>query len=146
MTTTESVKTSVSFVSETATNLARIGRLLRDVLFFSLADDRIAPKRYLLVMLEGGSVSVVSCFRVFSRVMTRQIRRYPLETGTYPSPENLASAVALAIDDLGAAGTQITLLIPKVWAIVKTTEFPIVVKDTLSDVIAYELDRLTPLS
>ena len=116
------------------------------MLFFSLADDRIAPRRRLSVLLESGGVSVVYRSRFLSRMKTRGIRRYPFEAGTYPTPESLASAVALAVNDLKAAGAQMTLVIPKAWTIVKTAEFPLVVKENLSDVISYELDRLTPLS
>jgi general secretion pathway protein L len=146
MTTAEMIRISTSLVSETVMNIARVGRLLRDVLFFSLADDRIAPKRHLSVMLESGGVSVVFRSRFLSRMKTRRILRYPLEAGTYPTPESLASTVALAVNALKAPGAKITLVVPKAWTVVKTAEFPLVVKDTLSDVIAYELDRLTPLS
>ena len=146
MTTAEMIKISTSLVSETAINLARMGRFLREVLFFSLADDRIAPKRHVSVQLESGGVSIVYRSRFLSRMKTRRILRYPLEAGAYPPPEGLATTVALAVNALKASGQQITLVVPKAWTIVKTTEFPLVVKDTLSDVIAYELDRLTPLS
>jgi general secretion pathway protein L len=146
MTTAEMIRISTSLVSETAMNIARVGRLLRDVLFFRLADDRIAPKRHLSVELESGGVSVVFRSRFLSRMKTRRILRYPFEAGAYPTPESLASTVSLAVNALKATRTQITLVVPKAWTVVKTAEFPLVVKDTLSDVIAYELDRLTPLS
>jgi general secretion pathway protein L len=58
----------------------------------------------------------------------------------------MASAVALAASDLNAAGAPVTLVIPADWAIVKTAEFPLTIKENLSNVISYELDRLTPLS
>jgi len=146
MTTAEMIRISTSLVSGTAMNIARVGRLLRDVLFFSLADDRIAPKRRLFVLPESGGVSVVYRSRFFSRMKTRRILRYPSEAGAYPTPESLASTVALAVNALKVAGAEIMLVVPKAWIIVKTAEFPLVVKDTLSDVIAYELDRLTPLA
>ncbi len=146
MTTAEMIRISTSVAAETAMNVARMGRLLRDVLFFSLADDRIIPKRRLLVLPEIGGVSVVFRSRFLSPMKTRRILHYPVEAGTYPTPENLASTVALAVNALKAAGAQITLVVPKAWTIVKTAEFPLIVKDTLSDVVAYELDRLTPLS
>ncbi|MBE0556372.1 MAG: PilN domain-containing protein, partial [Proteobacteria bacterium] len=146
MTTAEMIRMSTSFVSGTAISIARMGRLLREVLFFSLADDRIAPKRRLSVLLESGGVSIVYRFRFLSRMKTRRILRYPFEAGAYPPPENLATTVALAVNALKAAGAETALIVPKAWTIVKTAEFPLVVKDTLSDVIAYELDRLTPLS
>ncbi len=144
MTTVEMIRISTSVVSETATNIARMGRLLRDVLFFSLADDRVAPKRHLSVLLENGGVSVVYRSRFLSRMKTRRILRYPLEAGAYPTPEGLATTVAMAVNAL-KVGAEITLVVPKAWTIVKIAEFPLVVKDTLPDVIAFELDRLTPL-
>jgi general secretion pathway protein L len=146
MTTADMFRISASIFSQTATNIARCGRFLLHMLSFSLANDRIAPKRHLSVLLESGGVVVAfrSCF--MSRMKIRGIRHYPVEAGAYPMPESLASAVALAVNDLKAAGAQITLVVPTAWTIMKTAEFPLVVKDTLSDVIAYELDRLTPLS
>ncbi len=144
MTTVEMIRISTSVVSETATNIARMGRLLRDVLFFSLADDRVAPKRHLSVLLENGGVSVVYRSRFLSRMKTRRILRYPLEAGAYPTPEGLATTVAMAVNAL-KVGAEITLVVPKAWTIVKIAEFPLVVKDTLPDVIVFELDRLTPL-
>jgi general secretion pathway protein L len=146
MTTAEMIRISTSFVSETAMNIARAGRLLRDVLFFSLADDRIVPKRHLWVLPESGGVSVVYRSRFFSRMKTRRILRYPSEAGAYPTPESLAATVAVAVNALKVAGAQITLVAPRAWTVVKTAEFPLIVKDTLSDVIAYELDRITPFS
>jgi general secretion pathway protein L len=146
MTTAEMIRISTSIFSQAATYIVRWGRFLRHVLSLNLADERIAPRRRLSVLLESGGVSVAFSSRFLSRMKPRGIRRYPVEAGAYPMPEVLASAVALAEKDLKAAGAQITLVVPKAWTIVKTTELPLVVKDTLSDVIAYELDRLTPLS
>ena len=146
MTTGEMIRISTSLFSETAMSIARMGRILRNVLFFSLADDRIAPKRHLSVLLESGGASVVLRSRFLSRMKTRRILRYPFEAGTYPTPDSLASVVALAMNALKVTGAQMRLVVPKAWTVVKTAEFPLVVKDTLSDVIAYELDRLTPLS
>jgi general secretion pathway protein L len=146
MTTAEMIRMSTSFASEAATKLARVGRLLREVFLFSLADDRIAPKRHLLVLPESGGVSVVYRSRFLSRMKTRRTLRYPVESGAYPTPEGLATTVALAVNAFNAAGAEITLVVPKSWTIVKSAEFPLVVKDTLTDVIAYELDRLTPLA
>ncbi len=146
MTTAEMIRVSTSVVSRTAASLARWGRFLRHVLFLNLADDRIAPRRTLSVLLESGDVSVVFHSRFLSRTRTRGIRHYPFEAGAYAPPESLASAVALAVNAFGAAGAPVRLVVPKAWTILKTAEFPCVVKENLSDVITYELDRLTPLS
>jgi general secretion pathway protein L len=146
MTTAEMIRMSTSFVSGKAISIARMGRLVREVLFFSLADERIAPKRHLSVLLESGGVSVVYRSRFLSRMKTRRTLHYPFKAEAYPPPENMATTVALAANALKADGAETTLVLPKAWTIVKTAEFPLVVMDTLSDVIAYELDRLTPLS
>lgn len=146
MTTAEMIGITKSFVSDTAVKMSWWGRLLWNILTFSLADDRIAPRQCLSVTMETGGVSVSYRSRFLSRMKIKRTRRYPVEEGKYPTPESLASAVALAVNDLRAAGAQVTLVIPKAWTIVKTAEFPLTVKENLSDVVSYELDRLTPLS
>ena len=71
---------------------------------------------------------------------------YPFDEGKYPSPGSLASTVALARSELKALRSDITLTIPKAWAVVRTVELPITVKENLVNVVSYELDRLTPFS
>jgi len=122
------------------------GEPLWKILSFSIADDRIAPKQCLSVLIERGGISVVYGTRLFTQMKIRGIRRYRFEDGKYPTPESLSSAVVLALNDLKAAKAQVLLVIPKAWAIMKTAELPLTVKDNLSDVISFELDRLTPLS
>ena len=146
MTTAEMIEMTSSFIADTARKMSRWSRRLWCFLTLSLADDRIAPRRCLSVVMETGGVSVVYRSRFLSRTKIRGTRHYPSEEGKFPAPENLASAVALAVSDLKAAGAQVTLVVPKAWAILKTVEFPLGVKENLSNVIAYELDRLTPLS
>jgi general secretion pathway protein L len=143
----EAIETVKALLSKIVGQMSRWGRPLWRMLSFSLADDRIVPVRRLSVVLESGVVSVSYHSRLLmSRMKNRGNRRYPFEEGKYPTPENTASAVALAVSDLGAAGAPATLVIPKGWTIVKTAEFPLTVKQNLSDVVSYELDRLTPLS
>ncbi|MCE5263982.1 MAG: PilN domain-containing protein [Deltaproteobacteria bacterium] len=134
------------FLSKTAGQASGWWEQLWRLLSFSLADDRIAPVRRLSVVLESGGVSVVYFSRfLMSRMKNRGSRRYPFEEGRYPTPENVASAAALAVSDLGAAGAPATLVVPRAWTIVKTAEFPSTVRENLSDVVSYELDRITPL-
>ncbi len=146
MTKEEVIGSTTSFISDAIAKMSRWGRLLWDMLTFSLADDRIAPRRCLSVMMETGGLSVIYRSRFLSHMKIKGTRRYPVEEGKYPTPESLASAVAMAVNDLNAAGAQVTLFIPKAWVILKTAEFPLTVKENLSTVISYELDRLTPLS
>ncbi len=146
MITAELRRKITSFITLTGAGIAKCGRLLWKVLSFSMADDRIAPEQCLAVLIERGGISVAYGRRLFSRMKIRGIRRYFFEEGEYPTPESLSLAVALALNDLKAAGAQVLLVIPKAWAIMKTVEWPITVKDRLSDVMSFELDRLTPFS
>ena len=126
--------------------LKRIGEPLWRILTFSLADESIYPAKTLSASLEKSTLSVAYGTRFLSRIKIQGVREYSFEEDRYPQPEFLASSLELAINDLGAANASISLSIPKAWAVITTTEFPTTVKDNLSDVISYELDRITPFS
>ena len=130
--------TSSSLVKKITDPIARL-------LTFSLADDIIYPAKTVSASLDKGALSVAYGRRLFSRMKIQGIREYSFE-GRYPQPEVFATSLSLAINDLGATNADITLSIPKAWTIVKTAEFPVTVKENLSDVITYELDRITPFN
>ncbi len=125
--------------------LKKITDPIARLLTFSLADDIIYPAKTVSASLDKGALSVAYGRRFFSRMKILGIREYSFE-GRYPQPEVFASSLSLAINDLGATNADVTLSIPKAWTIIKTTEFPVTVKENLSDVIAYELDRITPFN
>ncbi len=145
MTTTEIINKTKRFLSLSAEILTRAAKPLGRILSLSLADERVATGTCLSVHLGCGRISVAYGSRFLSRISIEGTRQYPFEAGKYPSPENLASVVHLAINDFKAVNTDITLVVPKAWVIMKTADFPLVVKETLPDVVSYELDRLTPL-
>ncbi|MBS1112914.1 MAG: Fimbrial assembly family protein, partial [Nitrospirae bacterium] len=130
--------TSSSLVKKITDPIARL-------LTFSLADDIIYPAKTVSASLDKGALSVAYGRRLFSRMKIQGIREYSFE-GRYPQPEVFATSLSLAINDLGATNADVTLSIPKAWTIVKTAEFPVTVKENLSDVITYELDRITPFN
>jgi general secretion pathway protein L len=134
------------FITDAATKLVQWGRSLQKILFLSLADERIAPKRRLSVLLESGGVTIHFHSWFLSRIKEKGARHYACEEESWPTPECLAASVALAMSDFKAAGAQVTLVVPKAWVIVKTVEFPLTVRENLSDVVSFELDRLTPLT
>jgi general secretion pathway protein L len=146
MTETIVIKKLTTLASASATYLKRIGKPLWRVLTFSPADDIISPRKALCVSIEKGSLSVVLGSRFLSKIKIKGSRSYSFEKDRYPQPEGLASSVALAINDLGAARTDVTLSIPKAWVIIKTAELPSTVKENLANVLSYELDRLTPFN
>lgn len=145
MTGSIAIKKLTSAVTDSAARLKSIWEPLRKVLTFSLADESIAPARNVTVSVEKGFLSVAYASRMLSRIRIKSFRTYPVEE-KFPSPENLASSAALAISALGAPKTDITLSIPKAWTVIKIAEFPSTIKDNISDVVSYEMDRLTPFS
>ncbi|MBI5674269.1 MAG: pilus assembly protein PilM [Nitrospirae bacterium] len=116
------------------------------VLTFSLADALIAQRKNITVAIEKGSLSVACASKLFSRITIKGGKTYSFEEGRYPQPDELVSSLALSINELGTAMTDLTLSIPKLWAIIRSVELPSTVKENLSDAISYEMDRLTPFT
>jgi general secretion pathway protein L len=146
MTTAEAIDKTKFLVTEGAVKISRWWQTIQKILSFSIADERIAPKQCLSAELAMGKVSVAYASRFLSRIKIRGLRQYQYEDDKYPTPENLASAFTLAVRDLKAQKAHVALVIPKAWAIVRTADFPATVRDNISNVVAFELDRLTPLS
>lgn len=119
---------------------------VRRLLFFSPADELVYPQTNLTVAIDKGSVSAAYGSKVLSRVTVKDVREYLFEASRYPQPEELASSVAMAASGLGTSRPDITLTIPKAWAIIKTVEFPSTVRESLADVMRYEMDRVTPFT
>jgi Tfp pilus assembly protein PilN len=141
------IKKLTSFTLGSAVRLKEtVWRPLLRILTFSPADDTVSAKKNLAVSISRGSFSVAYGSRFLSLIKIKQVREYSFEEGKYPQPEGFASSLALAINDLGTAKTDLSLSVPKAWAVMKTAQFPVTVKENLSSVISYELDRLTPFN
>jgi Tfp pilus assembly protein PilN len=115
-------------------------------LTFNLIEGVLLPKKCLAVSLEKGSVSVAYGVRFLSRPRIKGFKRYYFDEGKYAGPENLITAVSLAMDKLKASGAEIVLSIPQEFLVVRTAELPVVVKENITSVMSYELDRLTPFT
>ena len=146
MTIVQSTEKIKSLAKKVVKQTARLGQALWHVLSFSLFDHRIAAGQCLSLELSAEGVFVVYASRFLSRLKIRGIRRYCFEAGKLPTPQNVAQAAVLAVSDLHAGQAKIVLVIPKAWVVIKTAEFPSTIKDNLSAVVSYELDRLTPLT
>ncbi len=144
----EAIKKIASFVSGTASGVQKITLPLLNALTFNAADERISYKKELCVAVEKTGVSVACGTRFLSSISVKEMKHYfyPSADHVYPQPKEVASSVVLAIREFRAVGAGINLSIPKSWAVVKSSEFPVTVKENISDVITYELDRLVPFS
>ncbi len=143
MTGAVAIKKLTAAAAESAARLATLWQPLKKVLTFSIADEALFPAKCLSVSIEKGVLSVAYGSRLFSKIRIRGHKSYPLE-GDFPTPEGLASSVALAVDALGVPKAEITLGIPKTWAVIRNAEFPSTVAESISDVLSYEIDRFTP--
>jgi len=140
------IKRITALASHSSTFLKQISGPLWKILSFSPADDRVYPLKNASVSLEKGTASVAYGSRFLSRIAVKQTREFSFEEGKYPQPEMLASSVALALNEFATSKAEITLCIPKAWAVFKTVEFPAAVKENLPNVVSYELDRITPFN
>jgi len=133
-----------AFASSSSTGLKKLWKPLSKILAFSLADNAIYPARIISASLEKGFLSVIYGSRFFSRISVRGIREYYFDEDKYPQPEVFASSLSLAMNDLRAPRSDVSFSIPKAWAVIRTAEFPATVRENLPNVIAYEIDRITP--
>ncbi len=142
----EIIKNIIATASRAASRLHELARPVWRVLSFSAADERISPKRDLCISIEKAGVSAAFGTRSLSRTSIKGAKSYHTAGPDYPLPKDAASSALLAVREFGAAGADITLSIPKSWVIIKTAELPLSVRENLPGVVAYEFDRLMPMS
>ena len=136
---------AAAFISAAAERLIMLGGPAWKVLTFSPADDAVMPASCACISIESGGVAVAMVSRVLSHYGIKNFKKYSLAEGRYPRPDEVASAAALALRDLGAGkSTGIVLSIPKQWVVLKSVELPALVMENLHEVITHELDRITP--
>ncbi|NWF75478.1 MAG: PilN domain-containing protein [Nitrospirae bacterium] len=146
MNTTVVIKKFTTLANSSSTLIKRVWNPIWKILSFSPADDLIYPAKNISVAIEKGSISVALGRRFLSKITLKGFKEYNFEDMKYPLPEALTSSLSLTVNEFNAAKTEVTLCIPKAWAVFKTVEFPIAVAENLTDVISYEIDRLTPFN
>jgi Tfp pilus assembly protein PilN len=146
MNSTPALKKITSLTSHSKTAARNLWDPLWKLLSFSPADDLLYPARSIVISLEKGSFGIASGSRLFSRIQIHGMKEYEVEEHTYPQPEVIASSLSLYLNETGVTKGEITLGIPKSWALVSTVELPSSVRENLSDVLSYEFDRITPFN
>ena len=126
--------------------LKKTAKILWKFLRFSLADNFFSFTKIICISIEKDGISFLYGTKVPWKTKIESFKKFPRDKDKPLSPEYLASVAAKYIDATKSTKAKAVLCIPKSWAIVKAVEFPIAVKENLSDVISYELDRLTPLA
>ncbi|RJQ21555.1 MAG: hypothetical protein C4560_03625 [Nitrospiraceae bacterium] len=108
------------------------------------AGSMVLPENSLCISIERGALSAAYGSQVLSHLKIKGAKTYQYEG--YPQPGEAASSAILAVSELKAERAQVTLGIPKEWAVIRAAEMPLAVRENLPDVVARELDRLTPLN
>ena len=145
----------VSFTKELAA-VARLGNrcvhavlTLWAVLTYDIADP-ILPCFARSISIEKKGFAVASVSRFLGRTKVRYVsRRDHSDGGTdFIQPDILSAGLPLAFDELGLSlkGGAIALTIPTDWVLVRSVVLPSIVKENLEEVVAQELDRITPLN
>jgi Tfp pilus assembly protein PilN/Tfp pilus assembly PilM family ATPase len=125
--------------------LRKRGKLLWKFLSFSLADSYFSFAKVICISIERDGIFLVYGTKVPWKTKIESFKKFSRDKDKPVSPEYLASVAAQYVDATKSARAKAVLCIPKSWAIVRAVEFPLAVKENLSDVVSYELDRLTPL-
>ncbi len=116
------------------------------VLNRNLVEGIVLPHRCLAVCVERGGVSVASGERFLNRRLLKGSKRYVFEEGGYPAPDDIAAAASLAMKELKVKEPHVLLGVPREWVVIRTAGLPPTVKENIQSVVAYEMDRLTPLA
>ena len=140
---TASLKKITSIASGSSAKMRELLSPVKRILTFSLADRIIYPQRALCVSIEKNLLTIAYGSSFLSKSRIHGHKTYVFED-RYPQPAELASSAVLAASQLGTAKKDITLSIPKAWAVMRTAEFPSAIKENIPNAISYELDRLTP--
>ncbi len=129
------------------TTCTRFGVLLGSALTGNYLEGLLYPKRCTCVSVEKNGFCVVRTSRFLARIRVKVLHEYTTENDGLLAADAFASMLSLA---LGASKprirSKVTLVMPKDRVIVRTAEMPLAVKENLTNVVAYELDRITPLA
>ncbi len=140
---------SLKKIGDSAADLAnRVKKIwlpLWKVLIMS-PDEALTPASCLCLEMGKGYLEVLYAGRKFSKYTIKNRKIYRFSEDTFPSPDELASTTALAFKDFDIRKTDVVLVIPKAWVIVKPASLPAAAAETLGDVVSYEFDRFTPFN
>ncbi len=135
--------------SDAASNVAGVAKKYATpfwkVLTFS-PSETVLPASCLCAEIGKGYVSILYARRTFSKYRVKAKKTYQFEEGAFPSPEEVASTMAVAFKDFRIRKADVILVIPKLWVMVKSASLPAAVEENLREVVAYEFDRFTPFS
>ncbi len=143
--TRETIKQFGDAVSGVAGAIKKVATSVWKVLTFS-PSEAVVPASCICAEIRKGQVTVLHASRAFSKFRIKADRTYRYSEDSIPSPDEVASTLAVAFKDFGIRKADVVLVIPKQWVVVKSTSLPAAVGENLNQVITYEFDRFTPFT
>jgi Tfp pilus assembly protein PilN len=125
---------------------ARISRSAWQALSLNLMNGIVLPETHIAASIERRGISIVKGSKFLSKVTLQDFKKYTFEEDGFSSPERVASTLSLALRELKSPRRAgMTLALPREWVIVRKAQLPSSVMETITAVVGFELDRLTPL-
>ena len=134
-----------AFLSGPATAVRKLLSVVWKALTFS-PGEAVVPASCICAEIAKGRVDILQATRKFARLRVKAAKSYRYTDEVLPSPDEVASALAVAFKDFGITKSDVVLVVPKQWVIVKSAALPAAAGETLGQVVSYELDRFTPFS
>ena len=122
----------------------KFGRFLKTVLFFSPANEVFIPRKQVCVVYGMDLLSIAHGTRSFNRIRIMGYETYRFQEGRYPLAGDRCRDDFSVLRQCEMVHPQVMFCVPKAWSVIQTTELPSAAKENLPDVVAYELDRITP--
>jgi Tfp pilus assembly protein PilN len=143
--TREKIKRFGNIASGASSAIRKVAASVWKVLTFS-PSEAIVPASCLCAEVRKGQVTVLHALRAFSKFRIKADKTYRYTEDSVPSPDEVASALALAFKDFGIRKADVVLIVPKQWVVVKSASLPAAVGENLGQVVTYEFDRFTPFT
>ncbi len=118
----------------------------RRVLTTNLLDGIFWPKSAVTISMGKSRIQVAVGSRFLWRIRVKGFKEHAFKEDGCPDPETSASAVYIMFEELRAKKAQATLSVPAEWVFLRVADFPDTVRNNVQNAVAFELDRLTPLS
>lgn len=116
------------------------------VLRFNITDAFLIPGKTLCISIEKGRISIIHGSRFLFVYTVKHFKKYPVEEDRYPRPDEIVDAVQSNFNELSNQPIRTIIVIPTEWVFKRAADFPITIKENVTDAVRFELDRLTPLS
>jgi general secretion pathway protein L len=143
--TRETIKQFGDAASGVAGALKKAANSVWKVLTFS-PGEAVLPSSCLCAEIRKGQVTILHASQAFSKFRIKADKTYRYGEDSVPSPDEVASALAVAFKDFGIRRADVVLAVPKQWVVVKSASLPAAVGENLGQVVTYEFDRFTPFT